>query len=292
MRRIILWLAVLSAATATHSLAEPWTIGTDCKPEDQVKYDRFDQSVRAAALGSPVYVPKPFPTTERQAIADFLYQYKSWHWEKADPKRLPEGEARLLTGILESTVTFQVLRVENWDATRCGREQRNDFYHLLRIFDAANGAEISRVALHPSGLWAAKRNFFGGMPFLPLPDPNVVLRDELAPFYNYDSPVDRGSAQYIVHIGSIVCGWTEPCLAFRHGSDAYIFFRHPLLPRMLLKIAGNEPRYILQPGDVQRGRLGAIPSLRKDGAEMLFQLGGSLWTIARKVNPSAAFPAQ
>jgi hypothetical protein len=288
MRRVVIWSVLLFVAMALHSRAEPWKVGVDCSVEDQSKYDRFEQSVRTAAPGSTVYVPKPYPTTDRQVIADFLYQYKNLHWEKADPRKLPQGEVRVLDGILESTVTFDVQRVENWNSTRCGREQRSDFFHLLRIFDAASGAEISRVAIHPSGLWAAKQNFYSGLPFLQLPNPNEVLRDEVA--ISYDVSADRGSAQYVVYIGGIVCGFTEPCIAFRHGSDAYLFLRSKRLPSALFKIAGDEPRYVLRPGDVLHGRLEAIPAWRRTGP--LFQLGGNTWTIAREVAKSSGAPAR
>src|ERR1700730_1153261 len=180
----ILVLACSWLTIAASGWAAPWTIVGDCKPEDQPKYDRFEQAVRAASPGSTVYVPKPYPASDGQVIADFLYQYKGWHWERADPRRLPRGEARVLSGILESTVTFQVVRLENWDATRCGSEQRSDFYYLLRIFDAASGGELSRVTLNPSGLWAGKGNSFEGFPFLPLPDPDLVLREEVTPSYD------------------------------------------------------------------------------------------------------------
>ena len=275
----ILTLAFSWSMIAASGWAAPWTIGADCRPEDQAKYDQFEQAVRAASPGSTVYVPKPYPASDRQVIADFLYQYRGWHWERADPRRLPRGEARVLSGILESIVTFQVLRLENWDATRCGSEQRSDFYYLLRIFDAASGDELSRVTLHPSGLWATKGNSFEGFSFLSLPDPDLVLREEVAPSYGVGA--ERGSTQYIEHLGAIVCGWMAPCLAFRQGGDAYVFVRSPLLPRKLFKIAGDEPRYVLQPGDVQRGRLAAIPPERLTGP--LFHLGGNVWTVAREV---------
>jgi hypothetical protein len=275
----ILILAFSWLMIAASSWAASWTIGADCRPEDQAKYDQFEQAVRAARPGSTVYVPRPYPASDRQVIVDFLYQYKSWHWERADPKGLPRGEARVLSGILESTVSFQVTRLENWDATRCGSEQRSDFYYLLRIFDVASGEELSRVTLHPSGLWAAKGNSSKGFSFLSLPDPDMVLREEITP--SFDVAAERGSAQYVEHLGALVCGWTAPCLAFRQGRDAFVYVRSPLLPRKLFKIAGDEPRYVLQPGDVQRGRLGAIPPERLTGP--LFHLGGNFWTVAREV---------
>jgi hypothetical protein len=288
MRRVLSLAISLFAAMALRSMADPWVIvGGECRPEDQPKYDHFEQAVRTAAPGSTVYVPKPYPTTDRQVIQDFLYQYKSLHRERADPKRLPKGELPLLNGILNSTITFTVQRAADWTSGRCGREERSDFFYLLRIFDAASGAEISRVTLRASGLWSSKSNYFSGAPFLPLADAELEMR-EVAAAYN----IQGDAPQYIVSLGSIYCPWSAPCLAFRHGSDAYIFRDDPVFGNALFKIVGDEPRFVLRPGeDLQSARQRVIPPLRTDGTERLFYLGGTTWTIARKViSPPVAGP--
>jgi len=153
MRRILGLALTLLFAVAVRSMADPWTpAGGECMPEDQPKYDQFEQAVRTASPGSTVYVPKPYPTTDPQVIQDFLYQYKSLHREAADPGKLPKGELPLLNGILNGTVTFAVQKAADWTPGRCGKEQRSDFLYLIEIFDAASGAELSRVTLHASGL--------------------------------------------------------------------------------------------------------------------------------------------
>ena len=88
--------------------------------------------------------------------------------------------------------------------------------------------------------------------------------------------------QYVVSIGSIYCGFTTPCLAFRQGNDAYLYV-HERPEGALFKIAATEPRIALNPGDVQAARPGTLPALRTDGSERLILLGGGTWTIARKV---------
>ena len=276
MRGVLCLTLSLLFAGAVRSMAVPWALGEDCRPEDQHKYDQFEQAVRTASPGSTVYVPKPYPTTDPQVIQDFLYQYKSLQREKADPKKLPKGELPLLNDILDSTVTFTVQRVADWTPGRCGKEQRNDFLYLIRIFDAASGAEISRVTLRASGLWSSKSNDSSGAPFAPLPTPEVATR-QVAATYNL-----QGEApQYIVSLGSIYCPWSAPCLAFRQGKDAYVFHRS----NGLFKIAGAEPRFVLEPGEhiESAHQKGVLPALRTDGTERLFHLGGTTWTIARKV---------
>ncbi|HVR08377.1 MAG TPA: hypothetical protein VMW75_10035, partial [Thermoanaerobaculia bacterium] len=103
-----------------------------CRPEDQPAYDRFAQTVRTASPGSTVYVPKPYPATDPQVIQDFLYQYQSFHLERADPGKLLPGELPLLNGTLNGTVSFSVQKVANWTDLNCGREQRRDFFYLVR----------------------------------------------------------------------------------------------------------------------------------------------------------------
>jgi hypothetical protein len=280
MKRVLSLAFSLLVAVAARSMADPWIpSGGECRPEDQPKYDQFDKAVRAASPGSTVYVPKPFPTTDRQVIQDFIYQYKSLHRERADPQKLPRGELPLLNGILESTVNFTVQKAVDWTPVHCGKEQRNDFFYLVRIFDASSGAEISRVTLRANGLWSSKSNYFSGTPFIPLPDPAVAMQ-EVASTYN----LQGDSPQYIVSLGSIYCPWSAPCLTFRQGNDAYIFYSHPTSESTsgLFKIAGTEPRSVLKPGAHVESVAG-FSALRKDGTERLFYLGGTTWTIARKV---------
>jgi len=263
-------------------MADPWTLGGDCRPEDRPKYDQFEQAVRKASPGSTVYVPKPYPTTDLQVIQDFLYQYKSLHREGVDPKKLPKGELPLLNGILDSTVTFTVQKVADWTSGRCGKEQRGDFLYLIRIFHAASGAEISRVTLRASGLWSSKSNASSSVPFVPLPAPEAATQ-QVAAAYN----IQGETPQYVVSLGSIYCPWSAPCLAFRQGKDAYIFHR----ASGLFKIAGTEPRLTLKPGEhiESAHQAGILPALRTDGTEQLFYLGGTTWTVARKVISTSAY---
>ena len=243
--------------------------------------------MRTAAPGSTVYVPKPFPTTIPQVVQDFLYQYRSFHYERADPNKLLAGELPLLNGILSSTVTFSVQKVANWTDLHCGREQRRDFFYLIRAFDAASGVELARATLNVSGLSSMRRNATSAFPFPPLPDPAVAMQ-EVAAAYG----ITGDSPQYVTTLGTIFCDFTAPCLAFRKGADAYIFFKHPRFPSALFKIAGNEPRLVLQPGEQLEAGLarGPLPPLRTDGTERLFPLGARTWTVAREVKVPAGAP--
>ncbi|MBV8201592.1 MAG: hypothetical protein JOZ15_13305 [Acidobacteria bacterium] len=281
MTRVLLLALSLLVAIAVRSMADPWSLGGECRPEDQAKYAQFEQAVRTASPGSTVYVPNPYPTTEAQVIQDFLYQYKSFHREAADPKKLPQGELPLLHGILAGTVTFSVQQAADWTPGRCGRKERSYYFYLIRVFDGASGAEISRVTLRQSGLWSSKSNHFSGAPFPPLPGAGAAMRQVAATYHlTGDSP------QYVISLGSIYCPWSEPCLAFRQGNDAYVSRQSPFSKSTngLFKIAGEEPRIVLKPGEqLDPAHQAGSSGLRAGGTEHLFYLGGTTWTIARQV---------
>lgn len=288
MKRILGLALTLLVAVAVRSMADSWTpAGGECRSEDQPKYDQFEQAVRTASPGSTVYVPKPYPTTDPQVIQDFLYQYKSLQREGADPAKLPQGELPLLHGILDSTVTFTVQKAADWTPGRCGKEQRSDFLFMIQIIDAASGAELSRVTLRASGLWSSKSNYSSRAPFIPLPDPAVAMQHVAAAY-----GIQGDSPQYVASLGSIYCPWSAPCLAFRQGSDAYIFHNHPLSESGsgLFKIAGAEPRFVLKPGEHVESAAG-VSALPTDGTQRFFYLGGTTWTIARKVISPPSGPA-
>ncbi|HVT61225.1 MAG TPA: hypothetical protein VHR45_22875 [Thermoanaerobaculia bacterium] len=277
MRRVLTSALLLFVAVAVRLMAAtPWSPGMDCRPEDQPTYDRFEQTVRTAKPGSTVYVPKPYPTTARQAIEDFLYQYKSLHREKADPRKLRKSELDLLQGILESTVTYSVQRVENWTSARCGKEQRRDFYHLIQVRDAATGRELSRIALNATGLWSVKGNTPDSAAGGAVPDAEAVLR-EVASTYR----IEGESPQLVATFGTIYCFFTEPCVAFRQGLDAYILYKGALF-----QIAGAEPR-LEHKKDVGTLETTArvVKSLHDN--ERLVSIGGRAWAIAREVGKPA-----
>jgi hypothetical protein len=283
MRHVLTLMVWLLLGSAPRLSADPWSL-VECRPEDHAKYDRFAETVRTAAPGSTVYVPKPYPTIVPQVVRDFLYQYQSFHFERVDSKKLLAGEEALLQGVLQGTVTFKVQRIENWTGLRCGREQRRDFFHLVRVFDAASGVELSRATLNPSGLLSVRTNATSQYPFRPLPDPAVAMQGVAAAY-----GISGESPQYIVTLGTIFCDFTVPCLAFRQGSDVYIFHQDSTSGTALHRIAASEPRLTLKPGENLDSpvRKAALP-LRTDGTEHLVPLGANTWTIAREVKPPAA----
>jgi hypothetical protein len=262
------WLIVAPSV----SVAQPWSLGDGCGPANRASQELFVQTVKAAKPGSTVYVPKPYPTTDRQVILDFLYQFKQLHLERTDPRRLPDNELPVLNAVLNSRARYAVQRVENWTPTQCSKEQRRDFYFLLRIFDAAGGAELARIALNATGLLSMMDNYYGPIPLTPLPELAASMA-ETAAAYNLHGEVP----EYVTTLGSISCLPTRPCLAFRQGDDGYILYKGALY-----QLASSAPR-LVQGRDVGTIATSArvMASLR-DG-ESLVSLGGSAWTVARRL---------
>jgi hypothetical protein len=67
-----LWPGKLAAA--------PWSL-VSCDPSGEAQWRAFEREVRAAKPGSTLYVPKPYPTSDQDVVADFLATYRSLHRE-------------------------------------------------------------------------------------------------------------------------------------------------------------------------------------------------------------------
>ncbi len=271
MSRICLLTFSLSAALSWGAVAAPWNLAP-CNPEDPTKSDPFAQPVHRASPSAAVHVPKPFPTAASDVIEDLRYLYQSLHLERIAPEQRPKGEPVLVKGMADGTARYTVQRVENWGVDRCGWE---DYIYLVTVLDGASGSEMARVVITPSGLWGERWIIAGALvPPPPLLLPEAALRGVAASYH-----LEGESPEYVATVGPIHCGFTKPCLAFRHDGDAYIFVREQSQDA-LFRIAAGEPRLALNPLDVQLGRVG-VPGLPPD-ARLLY-LGGTTWAIARRV---------
>jgi hypothetical protein len=287
VRSTFLALSLLASSSALVSAsalaAEPWSL-VNCPPEGEARWRAFEQQVRTATPGSRVYVPKPYPATPRQVIADYLYFYRGRHLELRDPRSLPANETLVLEGILNSTLTYEVLRVENWTSMRCGRDgKRRDFYHLVRVFDAASGVELARVMMDASGLFFTSVNMQEDERSEPpalqrrrLPDPPDAMARVNARF-----KIHGELPQYVTTFGTIDCYFERPCLAFRQAGKSYVLYQDEIF-----EIPANGPK-LLNGKDV--GTPETNPPLLRSLApdERLISLGGPVWTIAHKADLKA-----
>jgi hypothetical protein len=258
-----------------------WSLG-DCNASEknQARWQAFEAQVRSAKPGSLSYVPKPYPRTDLEVIADYLYQYKSLHREALVRADLPANELPVLDGILGQTVKFRVTRVENWTPLRCAADKPRQYYHLIQVTSAADGRELTRVVLDPSGLLFLISNASpetAGPPAAARRQPWQDLPEAMAAAQSRFGLA--GSApQYVATFGSLDCNFADPCLAFRHGAGAYLLYRKELFE---LPVTGKR---LIQGRDVgiPQKNVELQESLRPD--EGFLSLGGSAWTVARKVD--------
>lgn len=276
----VLFGILLVSTLAPASAAEPWSL-VGCPPEGEARWQAFEHAVRTAKPGSTVYVPKPYPETPRQVIADYLYQYKSLHRERRGASGLPANEAPVVDGIMNQTVTFQVLRVANWTSMRCGTEKRRDFYYLVRVFDVASGVELTRAVIDQSGLFFMFSNLPEDKRAEPaeaqlrrLPEPAEAMARASARF-----KIQGRSPQYVTTYGTIDCDFADPCLAFQHGGSSYI-----LSNDALFEVSAGGPK-LTAGKDVGDPEKNAAILRSLDPASRLVSLGGPAWTIARQVDP-------
>jgi hypothetical protein len=273
--------AMFSSLAHSPLVAEPWSL-VGCPPQGEARWRAFEHAVRTAQPGSTVYVPKPYPATPRQVIANYLYQYKSLQRDRRDPRSLPANEELVLAGIMNSTVTYEVLRVENWTTMRCGSEKRRDFYHLVRVFDAASGVELTRAVIDHSGLFFMLSNLRADQRAEPparqrgrLPKPEEVMAALNARF-----DLHGESPQYVATFGSIDCDFASPCLAFRQDGRSFVLHHDEIF-----EIPANGKR-LANGRDVGTPSTNAAVLAGLAPDERLVSLGGPVWTIAHKVAPS------
>jgi len=146
--------------------ALPWSLAS-CDASGEPRWHAFEQEVRASTPGGTLYVPKPYPTADRQVIADFLYHFRVLHKAKNSDRlaALPlPSDGRVVESIESERVSYRVTRVENWTQMRCGWHHKQDFYYIVQVFEVATGEEITRAALDYSGLFVTSINMPASVP--------------------------------------------------------------------------------------------------------------------------------
>ncbi len=259
--------------------AVPWDL-MSCDPSGEAQWRAFEQEVRTAKPGSTIYVPKPYPTSDQEVVADFLATYRSLHREKKDLKHLPAHEDRVLAGIQNDRVSYKVMRIENWTQLRCGKRHKQDFYYLIRVLEVASGVEITRAVLDYSGLMVTMMN----MPAT-VPGPVEPLSRRLPPPATAMAQVDEElglqgtDPEYVATFGTIYCNFAFPCLAFHQNGLSYVVYRHELF-----EISSNGPK-LLRGKDVATPESNERTLSTLTADERLISLGGEVWTVARKASP-------
>jgi len=270
-------LGVMVLLVCAPVAAEPWSL-EHCDPAGETGWQAFEHEMRVAKPGSQVYVPVPFPTTQDQVVQDYLYQY--WPVVKGlNPKNLNPNEPRVMSDLAGGKVRYEVLRIENWTITRCRREQKRDFYNLVRVFEP-NGTEVTRAVINDSGLMTTWNNLPASVPGPVASQSRTLPPAEVAMAQlNSALGLDGVDPEYVATAGTIDCLPTHPCLAFHVGELSYLAFGEEVF-----EVSAGGPRLTL---GKEVGSPAADATLKRLRAgERLISLGGARFTIGRRVDPA------
>jgi hypothetical protein len=263
MKRIPALIAALLFLPASLYAIEP----TPCGPATRKAWAEYRLAVSKAKPGTPLYVPRPFPTTDDEVLTDFRFVYFRMFGSDA-PDQLPAAEAPVLKGLKTGTLRLTVTRVENWTPTRCGQIERQWDY-VIRVF-TREGVELGRYALGQSGLFTQAS----------VPAPSLrpdLLRGWRKEFSTTDEVTHNarrffgveGSQPRLVSIegdGDLRCESTHPCAALSAGTRVYLMgrivpWKSADTPPQLYELRTDKPRF--SPTEVASpdGRAAAMRSL-------------------------------
>lgn len=271
---ISLLLFCLAAAGAS-----AW-VPAECPGSPPKEWAVFEAKMRKAIPSSTIYVPRPFPVKEADILEDLKQQYFRV-WKSTNRADLPKEELPLLEGLEKGTLRYRIEKVVNWAPTRCLPDRPMQFYYLVRIYQE-DGEEITRYALHKSGLWSAlqhapqdaelREKWKQALPTLPATLAEVKSR------YG----IQGAAAQYVTTVaGTVRCATTQPCIAFQAGGRMYLLDRAPW--GGLYEFTSSTPGLSVEEMKV-RARRG--PGATADGVDTkavgLFSVGNR-WVYGRRL---------
>ncbi len=160
-------------------------------------------------------------------IDDFRYGYFERLFKGVPPDKLPPRERPIYSALQASTLRMEILKVENWDLSRCTGNHPHPYYNLVRFFDPATGLEIARGEQFDSGLMASYRHVSSTEAALPaLSDLATYLRTRLGRTLPVEQP------QYVMMSGLPFCGESHPCVAFKSQGQIYVLDDGVILYRL------------------------------------------------------------
>jgi hypothetical protein len=266
---VYLWIGLLSLAfQPVVAQAQAWQAG-GCPQALEPEIQAYEQSVRSAAPGSTVYVPKPFPTTASDVMIDAHYAYLRIY---RDPAVLPKFERQFYSRLTAGQYAYRVDQVANWTPGRCRNGDRKLSYFLVTLRDLGSGRPIGRMALNPAGLlmeWAPNP----GSDLPPLSDyvGRVTAQFKLTPV----------KAQFATVWGDLECiSPLDPCLVFEANSNNYILATSGLYVFQAgTQLAAADAAAIKNFAGYQSAKAKLAPD------EALVSLTTEGWAVARKVQP-------
>lgn len=281
----ITWLFVASyVMLAFHVSAQPW-IPADCKVRHEAKWDAFAELMRKANPGSKIYAPKPFPKNETEVVEDFKYGYRQMMKGMTNVE-IPQEERPLYSGLEKNTLSYRIIRVENWEPDRCRPDRQRDFYYVIFIQDNnRSGNEIGRAFLNQNGLLSG---WVLAPPGAEAAEPQAVLfRAGAAPRFedvltqiHSRFGIAGSRPQFVTTWGSPRCPLPSPCVALRADGRSYLY-------RMgeLVELTSGSRVYTGAEMEATRTRRFEITSSINPAKEWLVSIADDRWVVAPRITP-------
>jgi hypothetical protein len=244
------------------------------------------QEVVAAEPGSHLFVPHLFPQTDAQWIANMRHHYFEIYGDVAFDD-LPAEHKPLFAGLRDNTVTYELIRVENWQQGHCSPLRPWRYYRTVRVFDRASHLELGRMALDEGG-------FFCYLQAVPLESGEAEVAGWRAMIPTLNTAVTEiaarygiavAGAQYVTVGGHLRSDPDHPSVAAHApGNPAHQYLYGylgfgPIDERRLWEVLPTAPSW------TSRELAETEDTLVLEPDEQLVTRGYDCWTVARKVQP-------
>jgi hypothetical protein len=208
--------------------AAAWVL-EECPPEKQAALAAYEQQVRQAEPGSPLYLPRPYPETLADLLADLEHTFRQT-WRTTPEKQVPAEDQRLLAALAGGKVRAIWQPVVDWTFIRCGSPGNLGLGdpRLVVLFDE-QGSLLGRFAFQESGQWSAAE-FPQETTAQKAPRQQDLFGEaaEFAGTWRAGLGAEPTQAQWVVTHGTVRCPLVAPCLAFQAARRSYIVQRGEL----------------------------------------------------------------
>lgn len=271
------WMQAAIFLWAIPVAAQPW-IPIECANRPEQKWADYAREMRAAKPDSPIFAPKAYPRNSAEIIEDFRHGFLA-QWRG---KNLPEDQIPLYRGIESDSLSFKIVRVENWGPTRCLTEHQHDYYFLLFIADRVQGKELSRLALDQRGLLARwimppgdDEHWTDLWKENATPDLDEVLADVRTRY-----GIQGARPQYVASWGRPRCDVLAPCIAFMARGRFFLYRKGDLV-----EFTSASPGFSRKQMEATRQSRFEISDSIDTAKEWLVAVTDARWIRAKRVQP-------
>ncbi len=202
------------------------------KPDLETVRQEYQDKVRSAKPGSPLYIPHPFPRTLTEMVSNFKYAYFERLFSGIPLEKLPERERTIFKALKEDRLRVEAVRVEDWTLSRCSKMVPTPYFFLLRFFDPENGQEVARSTQNFAGIMGMYRQEGKPLELPALSSVASILRTR------FGREMRTEQAQYVRVSGLPYCDDHSPCIAFKSEARIYLLDAG----KLLYEVAPDAPR--------------------------------------------------